>query len=53
MIVYVVSYFYPDSTYAGISGVYNDEGKAEVSIQILKLIDYSDCTFVMTRSEVE
>ena len=53
MIVYVVSYFYPDGTYAGITGVYNDEGKARLAMQTLKLTDYSDCTFVITESEVE
>lgn len=53
MIVYVVSYFYPDGTYAGIAGVYNDEGKARVTKQMLKLTDYPDCTFVITQSEVE
>lgn len=52
-IVYVVSYFYPEGTYAGIIGVYDDEGKAKLTIMTMKQTDYPDCTFVVTRAEVE
>lgn len=51
--VYVVSYFYPDSSYAGIIGVYSDPIGAHNAADILKLTEYQDCTFIVTRAEVE
>lgn len=53
MTVHVVSYFYPDGTYAGIIGVYDCENKAKTTVQLHKLTDYPDCTFLITQSEVE
>lgn len=53
MQVYVVTYFYPDGTYAGIVGVYDDEVTAETTIGIMKIMDYPDCTFIITQAEVE
>lgn len=50
--VFVVSYFYPDGTYAGILGVYDTEDKANATVTLFKLTDYPDCTFVITQSEV-
>jgi hypothetical protein len=51
--VYTVSYFYPDGSYAGIIGVYSNPVKARNTADMLKLTDYPDCTFIVTRSEVE
>lgn len=51
--VFVVSYFYPDGTYAGIVGVYKNEVTANAVVSFGKNINYPDCTFVVTRSEVE
>jgi hypothetical protein len=51
--VYTVSYFYPDDTYAGIVGVYRNPVKAQNVADSLKLTDYPDCTFIVTRSELE
>lgn len=53
MTVYVVSYFYPDGTYAGIIGVYKNEVMANGVVQFEKNISYPDCTFLVTQSEVE
>lgn len=51
--VYVVSYFYPDGTYAGIIGAYADPIAAHNTADTLKLTAYPDCTFIVTRAEVE
>jgi hypothetical protein len=51
--VYVVSYFYPDGTYAGMIGAYKNPIKAQDIADVLKLTDYPDCTFAVTRVEVE
>ena len=51
--VYIVSYFYPDDSYAGTIGVYKNPVKAQNTADMLKLTDYPDCTFIVTRAEVE
>lgn len=51
--VYVVSYFYPDGTYAGIIGVYADPVGAHNATYIHSHTNYPDCTFIVTRAEVE
>lgn len=53
MSVYVVSYFYPDGSYAGIIGVYKDQESAEAAVKFGLMIDYTDCTFIITHAEVQ
>ena len=50
--VYVVTYFYPDGSYAGIIGVYDKESKADGAI-IMHQSDYFDCLFLITESTLE
>ena len=50
--VYVVTYFYPDGSYAGIIGVYDKESKADSAINAHQS-DYSDCHFIITESILE
>lgn len=52
--VYVVSYFYPDGTFAGVVGVYDSKVKADGAIFLHRTtLGYADCTFVTTATPVE
>lgn len=52
MIVYVLTYFYPDGSFAGVFAVTTSEHGAEAVKRAAQAVDYPDCTFVITRSEV-
>ncbi len=51
--VWVVTYFYPDGTYAGIITVCDSEQKAADAVHKARTLDYPDCTFSMTEGVVE
>lgn len=50
--VYVVTYFYPDGSWAGIIGAYSNDARAQLEIEMQKKM-YSDCIFVITEVEVD
>ena len=52
MLAYVVSYFYPDGSYAGIVGARYNKKDAKDLVSTYQL-SYSDCTFITTEVEVE
>jgi hypothetical protein len=52
MTVYVVLYFYPDGTFAGVVGGRTDRGAAEALRDETKA-DYSDCLFSICEVEAK
>ena len=53
MEVYVVSYFYPDKSFAGIVGVTSSASLADDLILYHEVNGYGDCTFVTTPATVD
>lgn len=52
MPAFVVTYFYPDGSYAGIVGARYYRESAEELIAAYRL-SYGDCTFIVTEIEIE
>ena len=52
MAVYVLTYCYPNGSYAGLIGAYSTESKA-LSVEASMKQDYFDCIFLITQVEVE
>ena len=53
MEVFVVSYFYPGGTFAGIIGVYSTQIHADAVIMQNRMTDYPDCTFITTVATID
>lgn len=51
MTTYIVIYFYPDGSYAGIIGGCLSQKDADTLITQTKM-NYSDCTFITCKVEV-
>jgi hypothetical protein len=52
MTIHVLTYCYPDGSYAGLIGAYSTDPKAK-SMELSLQQDYSDCIFLITEVEVE
>lgn len=52
IIVFVVLYFYPEGTFAGVVGGRHDREAADGLITEMRLTGYSDCTFTVCEVEV-
>jgi len=49
MPVYVISYFYPDGSWAGILDAKKTESSAQEIVDMARASEYSDCIFVVTK----
>lgn len=52
MPVYVISYFYPDGSWAGILDAKKTLSSAQQIVDMAKASEYNDCIFVITEMYV-
>lgn len=50
--VWILVYFYPDGTFAGVIGAYSNLEKASAAFDAHKLI-HADCSFLITGAPIQ